>query len=184
MALILALLVVVAVSSPAGAHPLATQAVVGVNQPITLNIGVPAEGATPMVGVDITIPRGFELAEVVPVAGWTVEQDKGAVRYRGGSVPVGGFALFTLRGKIPKKSTLRFPMLLRNADGTSQRWDDKDPADRYPAATVYAGTRPPKPGGGGSSAVGTLSKAALLGGGIGLALSLVLRFRRRGDDGA
>jgi uncharacterized protein YcnI len=184
MVLILALLFVVAGSAPAPAHPLATQAVVGVNQPITLNIGIPAEGTTPMVGVDITIPRGFELSEVVPLAGWTVEQDKDEVRYRGGNVAVGGFALFTLRGKIPKKSTLRFPMLLRNADGSSVRWDDKDPGDRFPAATVYAGTKPPRAGSGGSSTVGTLSKAALLGGGIGLALSLVLRFRRRGDDEA
>jgi hypothetical protein len=181
MGAILALLLVLARATPVHAHPLATQQVVGVGQPITLNIGIPAEGNSPMVGVDITIPGGFDLTEAVPVAGWTVEREKGAVRYRGGPLPVGQFVLFSLKGQIPKKSTLRFPMVLRAADGTSRRWDDKKPSDPYPAAIVYAGTSP-KGAGGGSSPLGTLSKAAVLGGAIGLALSLLLRLRRRGEE--
>jgi hypothetical protein len=180
MAAIFALILLPAWAAPALGHPLATQQVVGVGQPVTINVGVPADEGQALVGVDFNIPGGFDLIEPVPLAGWTIEQEKGVVRYRGGPLPVGQFALFSLKGQIPKRSTIRFPMVLHAADGSSRRWDDKKPSDRYPAPIVYAGTRPKADGG--SSPLGTLSKAAVLGGAIGLGLSLVLRLRRRGEE--
>jgi uncharacterized protein YcnI len=180
MGAILALLLLLARGTPVHAHPLATQAVVGVAQNVTVNIGVPADEGKALVGVDITIPGGFDLTRVVPVSGWTVEQSKDVVRFRGGTIAAGQFVLFSLNGVFPKRGTYKLPLVLVAADGSITRWKDKKPSDPYPAATVYAGTRPQGTDGG-TSSLETVSKAAALGGGIGLALALLLRLRRRDE---
>src|SRR5688500_11258146 len=75
--LILALLTIAAAfigaARPAEAHICSFPVEVAIGEPVTLNVGVPAE-AKPVTQVDIEIPDGFELGELFDSTGFVAER--------------------------------------------------------------------------------------------------------------
>ncbi len=114
-------------------------------QVITLVFTVPNESSSEdTVGIDLRLPRGFDLKRVPPAAGWDVTIDPPSdeghrfVHWDGGSLPPARIAMFTVRGRTPDNvRQLRFPITQR-LERTTVSWTGPS-ASEYPAAVVSIG---------------------------------------------
>lgn len=156
----------------ASAHPLTGTSVIPVNEPATILIQIPAEGASPMVGVDIEIPDGFTLDRPGPPSGWTSEIAGGVVRYRGPEVAVGAFAVFNLGGTATRKGELTFALVIHARDGATSEWSGGADSAR-PPIVVYAGVDPPGSGAGDSGNPALWVGVGLIAAGVAGAIVLV-----------
>jgi hypothetical protein len=165
--------------SAAGAHTCVTPVEVYVDQPATVTVGVAAEGITPVVGIDITIPRGFELDSFVPSGGWQAQRRDDVLELRGGQIAGGACGFLLLKGTATSRGTLHLPMRTYDQDGTVRDLDRTDPFNPL-AAMVLEARRPGDDSGGGSGVVSLLVIGAVAVAGL-AAVVAVLRRRRAAD---
>jgi hypothetical protein len=144
-----------------------------VGQPATVTVGVPAEGLTPVVAVDIAVPDGFTLDGFVPSGEWSAQREGEVLHVRGGRIVGGACGFLLVRGTATRSGTLRFAMTTHDEDGTVRHLDQADLFNPR-AAMVVESHRPGRGSGAGSLAV-PLGVLGLLG----LAGLLALRARRR-----
>lgn len=165
------------VAGGASAHPFTGASSIPVGEPATILIQIPAEGTSPMVGVDIEVPAGFEVGRPGPPQDWTAEVADGVVRYRGPEVSTGQFAVFNLGGTATRRAKLEFPLVIHTADGTRIEWRGGEGSGRQPIV-VFAGVDP-------QAVDGDDDTDPLLFVGVGLLLAglaggVLLTLRRRG----
>ncbi len=90
-------------------------------QPARLTFYAPNEGKTPATELEVTIPEDAQLAVVQAVPGWTATVNGRTVTWRGGSIPVGQYGLFTAIVEAPDgEQPLTFQTTLRYAGGFTQ----------------------------------------------------------------
>jgi hypothetical protein len=111
----------------AAAHTCMTPVRARVDQPAVVTIGVPAEGVTPLVSIDLIIPDGFVIEAAPPLGGWQSAVDGRVVHYTGGQVASGACAYLAVKGTPTKKGTLVVPIHTRDADGTERDLTLADP---------------------------------------------------------
>jgi hypothetical protein len=126
---------------PAAAHTCAFPYEVAPRQRTTLDIGVPAEAGT-VVAVDVGIPSGFRLDDVVASTGWSTERSGALVRFRGGQIAPFSCGQFKLVGTPTRKATYVFPLTVTEADGAVREFRGTSINDPAAAQIVYAGTVP------------------------------------------
>lgn len=175
----------VLLAGPAAAHPGVEDPYVPVHAVSTVALGVPSEEPSPMVEIDVTLPPDFSLQRVDQVPGWQEQSAPGQLRFFGGNVAQGGYALFTFSGVFSRKRVVELPVVTRAADGTTVDWD-QPPTAMFPAAVVLpgypegsaplAGLALPGAGSGGG-----LSPAVVVGivAALGAAAALAAALRRR-----
>jgi hypothetical protein len=139
--MVLALTVALTLHTTASAHVCSKPDLVDVDAPVTVNLGVPAE-EKPVVGVDVSLPRGFRLDDVEPAEGWTAERAGSHVRLRGGTVGSLGCEYFVLRGVATREGKLAFSLVARHEDGSATRYEGDKINDPLGAQLVFAGVVP------------------------------------------
>jgi uncharacterized protein YcnI len=122
----------------ASAHPGIEDPYLSIGVASTVALGVPSELPSPMVEIDVTLPTGFTLQRVDSVPGWQESTTPGHIRYAGGDVAQGGYALFTFSGVFAVKAVVPVPVVTRAADGTTVDWD-QPPTGALPAAVAFPG---------------------------------------------
>ena len=130
----------------AWAHVAVSPGTADPDQVITLVFTVPNESSSEdTIGIDLQLPRGFDLKRVPPAPGWEVTIDRPSegprfVHWDGGSLPPARIAMFTVRGRTPDSARqLRFPIIQR-LERTTVSWAGPS-ASEYPAAVVSIGHR-------------------------------------------
>jgi hypothetical protein len=147
-----------------------------------ISIVVNAETTAPMVGVDVTIPRGFTISSLVPAIGgggqrWAVSRDGDVMRYRGQGIAEGGALYVELMGRAAAAGSLSFATVTRAADGTVVSWSGPASSD-HPAAMVQVVSGPGSVGPSrGRSWPG--SRAAAAGAALAVLATLAVAWRRR-----
>jgi MYXO-CTERM domain-containing protein len=166
-----------------GAHTCVTPVEVYVDQPATVTVGVAAEGLTPVVGVDITIPPGFELDSFVPSGGWQAERKDDRLELRGSQIAGGACGFVLLKGTATSKGRLYLPMRTYDQDGTVRDLDRTEPFNPL-AAMVLEARRPGDDAAGGSPVVSFVVIGAVALAVLAAAFAVVRRRRRAADQRA
>jgi hypothetical protein len=182
MLLILALAVWLSGVGTAAAHTCMTPVDVVVGQPAALTIGVPAEGVTPLVAVELTIPDGFEVAEAPSLGGWHGAVDGSVVRFSGHEVPGGACGYVVVKGVATRRGTFVIATHTRDADGTERVLDRADPQNPRAGQVVTVRRVATGSGGGWLSAMPggvRLGGALAVVAGLGVAVLAARRARAR-----
>jgi hypothetical protein len=137
LALVMAVL---AIASPASAHPALEDPYVPVGRPVTIVLGVPSEEwHTPLTEVDVTMPAEFRFAGIAQTTpGWQGTASGNQLRFTG-SAPEGQYVQFTLNGTFVKKKVLMILTTVISGDGTTRRYNDFPTRGSWPAALVFPG---------------------------------------------
>jgi hypothetical protein len=171
----------------ATAHTCVTPVEAIVGQPATVTVGVAAEGVTPVVGIDITIPEGFTFDSFVPSGDWGGTLDGKVLHLHGGQIAGGACGFLLLKGTATKAGTLRFPMRTTDQDGTVRTLDQTQLYNPL-AAMVVEAKRAGGSGGGGPSpgliAALAVALLAVAGGAVVLVRRLRIGARRGGRSGS
>lgn len=107
-------------------------------QPQRVTFYAPNEGKAPASVLEVTVPESVEIAVVEAVPGWTATVDGRTIVWRGGSILVGQYGLFSALVAAPdEEQALEFRTTLRYDDGFRQVFNPiafaraaKDPAAR------------------------------------------------------
>jgi hypothetical protein len=158
-----ALLVAAALLAPAAAaapaRPSIDPSTVTVGTQVDLLVAVP--NANDRIGVNhvtIGIPQDFALGDAEAKTGWRQSRTGQAVTWWGGTIPVGEFARFGIRGTAPATSeTVLLNVVVGDRNGKSATY-------RVPLEVVEAAT--------GRDSARSLAKASLVVGVVGIALAL------------
>jgi len=155
--------------TPAAAHICPIAALILVDQPATIDVGVTVENAT-VPDVEIDVPSGLLLNRVDAKPGWTVTRKGSTLRYRGGPIERFTCEYFSLGVTAPARGSFGIPVVQRTADGTVVARTTPDPSnatDRILDQFVYAGVKPPSNGGGaGGPSATTIAGIALVAVGV------------------
>lgn len=90
-------------------------------QPARLTFYAPNEGKAPAVELEVAVPGDAELAVAQAVPGWSATVHGQTVSWRGGTIPVGQYGLFSaIVGAPDGDERLVFRATLRYADGFRQ----------------------------------------------------------------
>lgn len=143
--IILALLVWLSGTTIAAGHSCVTPTEVVVGQPATITLGVASEGPAPVVAVDVTLPAGLVVDELVATKGWTVEREGDTLHYRGGSIANGACGFLLLRATPTRKGTLVVPITTQQADGSTRRLDRANAFDPLAGQILTVVTDPAAP---------------------------------------
>jgi hypothetical protein len=148
-AVVVLTLVVVAATphAPARAHVCSDGTVVGVDQPATVSIGIPAEDKA-VTAVEVEVVSPFELTSVDPVPGWSVARDGRSIAYRGGRVDPFACAYLVVRGRVRRPATFALPLVLHYEDGSQRAFRSSHLGDADLGQMIFAVTRtaaPPRP---------------------------------------
>ena len=92
-------------------------------QSARLSFSTPNEGKSPVTEVEVVVPVGAELATAEAVPGWTATVQGRTVTWRGGTIPVGQYGLFSAVVSAPDgEQKLEFRTTLRYTDGFRQEF--------------------------------------------------------------
>ena len=138
---VLAAVGVLGVPAPGATHACGAPMEVPVGRRSRVDVPVTVADV-PVVGVEIAVPSGYRLEDVRPVPGWRAEKTADSVRFTDGRMEPYSCAPFSLLGVATEQATLRFPVTLRLADGTTAPYTSEEDADHDGAQIVYAGTAP------------------------------------------
>jgi len=170
---------VVALASPASAHPGIENPYLPIGRTVTVLLGVPSEEPAGMVAVEVRLPPTFRLDRVDPTPGWTASASPSSVSFRGGAAPQGAFVAFSFAGVFADRGTEALDVVTTAADGTVRHWDGR-PTDPFPAPVVFAGTEPPAgQGRGGIDVRGWSERAGAAATLVALVIGVGWRLRRR-----
>ena len=90
-------------------------------QPTRLTFYAPNEGKAPVIELQVVVPGDAELAVAEAVPGWTATVQGRTVTWRGGTIPVGQYGLFSaIVGAPDGEEKLEFRTTLRYTDGFRQ----------------------------------------------------------------
>lgn len=130
-----------ALAAPAAAHVEVTPTRVAPLTAVRFVFTVPNERVhESIVGLRLELPAGLVLGEVELVPGWTAHATAHAVVWRGGPIPPGQFAAFSLLATATGGHTLLdFPAEELFADGSVARYDPSVTVGPPPAAVGHDG---------------------------------------------
>ena len=144
----LALAGLVALAVPAAAHVdvEADETVAGATTTITFTFQHGKDG-TATTGLEVLLPEGTTVAEVLDVPGWTSEVDPaaGTVTWSGGSVPDGTPARFPLRVTLPDVEGEVLFKTIQTTEAGELAWiqEEADPEEgSYPAPRLVLAPNP------------------------------------------
>ena len=117
----------------ASAHFCANPVELAVAKRAIINIGVAAEDK-PVIGVDVTVPKYFDLVEPVGFLGWEGTVDGDVVHFQGAVIQPYTCAYFGFDGEATKKGRLVAPIVTHTEDGTATDYKSTQPFNPYAGA--------------------------------------------------
>lgn len=145
-ALVLAVLVLLAAPALAHVDVEAEEAVAGATTTITFTFQHGKDG-TATTGLEVLLPEGTTVLEVLEVPGWTsdVDETAGTVTWTGGSVPDGTPARFPLRVTLPDVEGEVLFKTIQTTEAGELAWiqEEADPEEgSYPAPRLILAPNP------------------------------------------
>ncbi|HUR77155.1 MAG TPA: hypothetical protein VMZ22_04345 [Acidimicrobiales bacterium] len=145
--LILAFLSVVAaligIGPGASAHFCSFPLKIDVGKPVTLNVGVAAEGQA-VRAVDVEVPDAFELKKPLEFAGYAAERRGKWLHLEGAEIASYSCHYFAIEGQATLKGRMVMRIVTTTADGKRTRYENLNPASQFPAMQIFAGVAIPR----------------------------------------
>jgi hypothetical protein len=177
-------LLVALTGATASAHICPVPAQIPVGSTASVNVGVTVEQAT-VPDVEITVPAALRIDRVDPLAGWSFVHRGSVVRYRGGPILPYTCKYFSLRVTATVSGAFGIAVVQRDVSGKVVAHSTPDPSSaqsRLLDQFVYAGVKPPSPGGSTGPSVAVIAGVALVIVGVVAVGFLAWRSRRRGEE--
>jgi uncharacterized protein YcnI len=163
------LVAVLAIAPSAFAHAHLFPDEMGADHSALLQLGVPnEEDNASTTQIQMTVPSGFDLGSIAPVAGWTATVSGNTVTWKG-EISGSELALLPFTGSAKEEGEYAFTIRQTYSDGSIVNWSGNEDSDT-PAARVTVGAAEHGAEESHSDSSKTIAIIALIVGALGLAV--------------